>query len=211
LMKGDFPCFIPKTSQDRVQNLKPDELALFSQMKWEITEKLDGSSMTVFIDAGDEFCVCSRNVNLSYSKTNAFWMAAKHQKLEDVVRSNPTLAIQGELIGEGIQKNPYKISMKTSSASHLFYVFDVYDVKKGEFYTPLQRQEFVKNNNLLHVPIIINNADFGKDERAAIIKGAEGKSDLCATMEREGLVYKCITDPKYHFKAISNAFLLKHQ
>jgi hypothetical protein len=41
-----------------------------------------------------------------------------------------------------------------------------------------------------------------------ILQGAEGKSDLCLTTEREGLVFKR-HDGKASFKAISNRFLMK--
>ena len=52
---GLFPIFIPKTDQERIQNLSRE----FDKYKeaaelWEITEKLDGSSMTVFFKDADE-------------------------------------------------------------------------------------------------------------------------------------------------------------
>ena len=44
--EGNFPAWIPKTDEDRIQNLAdwPDKL---KGILWEVTEKKDGSSMTV--------------------------------------------------------------------------------------------------------------------------------------------------------------------
>lgn len=216
LMKGMFPCFIPKTAQARIQNTAPRELTLFSTFKWEITEKLDGSSMTVYINSDNEFCVCSRNVELKPSDTNSFWKAARTQKLEEILRStNASIAIQGELVGEGIQHNLYKTN------GRVFYVFDIYDIKNARYYSPLERQAFVETHGLQHVPILerettltgepIPKFSDTKPCREAILQKAEGKSVLCNTAEREGLVYKCIDKPAHHFKVISNRFLLKQK
>jgi len=46
-------------------------------------------------------------------------------------------------------------------------------------------------------------------EVATVGGWAEAKSTLNAQAEREGLVFKCLQDPRIHFKAISNRFLLK--
>src|SRR5690606_14324398 len=49
LIKGNFPSFIPKTDQERVQNIG-NLLAEYQEHSWEVTEKIDGSSMTVYIN-----------------------------------------------------------------------------------------------------------------------------------------------------------------
>ena len=56
---GAFPAFIRKTDQERIQNLRE---VLYEQAltEFEVTLKLDGSSMTVFYRQG-EAGVCSRN------------------------------------------------------------------------------------------------------------------------------------------------------
>jgi RNA ligase (TIGR02306 family) len=52
-VKGNFPGELRKTDQERVQNAWR---TLQVEDDWEVTIKLDGSSMTVFVDAEDEFC-----------------------------------------------------------------------------------------------------------------------------------------------------------
>ena len=50
LMKGSFPSFIPKTDQERVQNIV-SEIASAKELglEFEVTEKLEGSSMTCYL------------------------------------------------------------------------------------------------------------------------------------------------------------------
>ena len=62
--KGNFPSLIPKTDQERAQNLVKEIVAASEAgIQFEITEKLEGSSMTVYRIKG-EFGVCSRNLDL---------------------------------------------------------------------------------------------------------------------------------------------------
>ncbi len=72
--RGNFPDFIPKTDQERVQNLDRTLEKYFGQ-SFEVTVKRDGSSLTAFVN-GEESGVCSRNVNLKETEDSAFWAAA---------------------------------------------------------------------------------------------------------------------------------------
>jgi RNA ligase (TIGR02306 family) len=65
--RGSFPSFIIKTDQERVQNCFADMEEHFEHQTWEVTEKCEGSSMTVYFRDGD-FGVCSRNLNLLGTK-----------------------------------------------------------------------------------------------------------------------------------------------
>ena len=58
MARGNFPSVIPKTDQERAQNLVQEIVgAIEAGMKFEITEKLEGSSMTCYLIDG-EFGVC---------------------------------------------------------------------------------------------------------------------------------------------------------
>ena len=204
-VRGAFPGFMPKTDQERIQNLS-EEFKTWGDLHWEVTEKLDGSSMTVYAYDGDSG-VCSRNLNLRDTESNTLWRVAhRDQILTAILDSGRDLAIQGELIGEGIQGNPYRLRGQS------FYVFDIYDIRAGHYLRPLERQEFCENFELLHVPIIACTANL-QDTLGIVtidhaLKFAEGKSKLHDKAEREGLVFKCI-ELELSFKAISNRFLLK--
>ena len=206
-VRGMFPGFIPKTDQERIQNLTA-EFADWTERKlhWEVTEKLDGSSMTVYVFDDDEG-VCSRNLNLRETEGNSLWTVARRNDLIGKIRSTgQNLAFQGELIGEGIQGNPYKIRGQE------FYLFDIYDIGAGRYLTPLERQALAARLQVRCVPTIAAHANpydtLGIEDIAQMLKFAEGKSVLMNTTEREGLVFKCHEDA-VSFKAISNKFLLK--
>lgn len=207
-VRGVFPGIIPKTDQERIQNLTAEFAEWMAQgARWEITEKLDGSSMTVYF-MDDDFGVCSRNLNLRETEGNSLWITARrNQLIERVQGTGRNLALQGELIGEGIQGNPYKIRGQE------FYLFDVYDIDQGRYLRPNERHELSKALDIRHVPVIAHSAELldtlGIQTVAQLLTFAEGKSTLRAETEREGLVFKNITD-EVSFKAISNKFLLKN-
>lgn len=62
-VKGDFPSFIPKSDETRVQVLQ-GLLDEYNGTECYVTEKVDGTSCTMFYRDG-EFGVCSRNLELA--------------------------------------------------------------------------------------------------------------------------------------------------
>ena len=209
-VKGMFPGWIQKTDQERVQNLKEEfDYWLREQHVWEITEKLDGSSMTVYLRDG-EFGVCSRNLELKPSETNSLWKVAVRNDLElKLRRANRNLALQGELIGEGIQGNPYK------QKGQEFFLFDIYDIDTSKYFTPAERKAFVEEHDIKHVPVLAFGAELadtlGVNSIDGILRFAEGKSVMgMIGCEREGVVFKSKA-MQCSFKAISNKFLLKSE
>ena len=201
-VKGNFPSQIPKTDQERVQNLKR-ELENHDSVLFEVTEKLEGSSMTCYLIDG-EFGVCSRNMDLKRDENNTFWKVAIEEDIEQKLRAYgaDNIAIQGELIGPGIQGNIYNL------ISHHFKVFDVYDIQEGYYLLPEDRKTFVDAIGLKHVPVLGTHLLVDPDIDS-ILLAAEGKSLLNPNQEREGVVYKSMNS-QFSFKAISNKYLLKN-
>ena len=214
-MKGNFPHFIPKTDQERCQNLRKEIFEEHEGETYEVTTKLDGSSMTVYVKDG-EVGVCSRNIDLKETEGNSFWKAAREQNIVDALLEiskdkNEEYALQGELIGEGIQGNPEKIE-----GQH-FYLFDIYSITEGRYLKPHERYSIMDKMNLIygayinHVPFIdtvcgVTNEFSTIDDLLAF---AEGPS-LNPQTKREGLVFKSY-DSDFTFKAIANSYLLKHK
>jgi RNA ligase (TIGR02306 family) len=203
MARGNFPSQIPKTNQERVQNLVGEIRAAFDiKSEFEITEKLEGSSMTVYLIDG-VFGVCSRNLDLKETEGNAFWATARELDIEGKMREIPDgdWAIQGELIGPGIQGNIYNLSKPE------FHVFDVYNIKTGEYLKPVYRRELIQRMGLTHVPVIAIDKDLGVGTVDDILTWAEDKSRLNPNQEREGIVFKQVNGGMT-FKAISNRYLL---
>ncbi len=218
--KGNFPSFIPKTDEERVQNLAKNYDKMKEQ-KYYMTEKLDGSSSTFYVRDG-EFGVCSRNLDLCRpepfvegvvmcddgverpKKENTFWKVARELNIEEnMVDMGRNLAIQGEIIGEGIQGNPYRIKGQT------LRVYNAFDIDTQEYLGFEQLKVTARALCLEMVPVI--DEEFTLPETIdELLKFAEGKSTLNGSAEREGYVIRS-HDMKTSFKVISNNFLLKEK
>jgi len=252
-----FPSLIPKTDQERIQNLV-EEFALWSTpgseqcFSWEVTEKLDGSSMTIFVN-GDDDGVCSRNFQLvpwpakdpliddssslkddstssdppvvtaetktssvkkkkgvekkkkGPEKSSMYWEVFQrdnfHGKLRQLGRN---LALQGELVGPGIQLGTYKLARKE------FFCFDIFDMDRREYLTPCERRLLCSQLAIPHVPVLHEDRVFGpSDSVGSLLEEADGHSVLNTDAVREGFVCKANRDERTSFKCISNEFLLK--
>jgi RNA ligase (TIGR02306 family) len=201
-----FPShLISKTDEERIQNI-PEILDEIQGKKVYITEKLDGQSGT-FILFKNKFMVCSRNMNLP--KDNSNWWKIKIQfdienKLKDYRRDYGfDIAIQGEIIGEGIQENKYKIKGLD------FYVFNVFNISTREYFNYQTLKWFCEEFNFKIVPIVyFDNFDFDFE---SLIKYSNSKSVLSDIL-REGIVVRTVDQDKKRisFKVINPEFLLKY-
>ena len=206
-VKGLFPSFIRKTDEERVQNLASDYEKYRTQnklgMKFYVTEKLDGSSATFYVK-DEVFSVCSRNLELLETDDNTFWKVARELELEDKLKTlGFNVCLQGELIGEGVQGNPYKIKGQTVR------FFNGFNIDTQENIPFLQFTEITQKFGLTTVPIL----DFDFDLPNSIdnmLEYAESPSNLNSNFGREGVVVRSY-DRTISFKSISNQFLLNEK
>jgi len=224
-VKGNFPGFIRKTDEERIQNMTA-EYESMKDKHYYVTEKLDGSSATYYFRDG-VFGVCSRNLELADPgifepgsvlcddgverprKENTFWKVARELFIEEKLGTlEENYAIQGELIGEGVQKNPYRIK------GHTLRIFNVFNIDKQEYLGLDDMVHFLNKINvddkpLELVPVI--NYDYKLPPTIdEIIRYADDKSRLNGETDREGIVIRN-KDKSVSFKAISNTFLLKEK
>lgn len=199
-VKGNFPSEIPKTNQERVQNVRLSE---YQGESYEVTEKLHGSSCTFYLDNEDEFHVCSRNLDLKPDEKNAYWKAAYKYNVEAEMRrlGLKGYAIQGELCGEGTNGNNYKLGLE-------FFAFDVYIVGEG-YLSPFARHDLIGRMEIKHVPIYTFEYHLVNDTKEDLLLKADGSSTI-ADCKREGFVFKSHSADKT-FKTVSNAWLLKYE
>lgn len=200
---GVVPGFIPHTKEYRVQNVQ-DLLDINRGKVFTLTEKIDGTSSTFYKHEG-HFGVCGHNWEYKETEKNTYWEMAHKYDLENVVKNG--FAIQGEICGEGIQGNPLKIK------GHELRVFFIWDIVAKRYLSTSEMINVCHDNDLQYIPIIDDAfvLDHTIDELLII---AEGKSQLCETAEREGIVF-VLNDPddestngKTSFKAISNKYIL---
>jgi RNA ligase (TIGR02306 family) len=207
-IKGLFPSFLKKTDETRIQSV-PKLLERYRGERFYVTEKLDGTSMTVFFNQG-EFGVCGRNYELRDTEGNALWTQAKALHLpEHFKHYGRNIAVQGELIGEGIQGNKYKIKGKQ------FRPFNAIDIDASKRMDAIELFNLCSLFDLESVPLIDFNfiLNHSMDELVAY---ASGKSKLNPTTDREGVVIRWIVEKfdedigDLSFKVISPDFLIKH-
>jgi RNA ligase (TIGR02306 family) len=210
--KGKFPSFIPKTDETRVQVLQ----GLLNKYKGTtcfITEKLDGSSVT-FFQKDDSFSVCSRNLELEYNTDNSLWKQATQLKIAEKLQAlNRNIALQGEIVGEGIQGN--KLQLK----GQIVYFFNAFDIDKYEYLGFEEFTSLMQTLDLQTVPILATDYTLDNDIDT-LVKMATMRSTLCTTAWAEGIVIRPLielTDThsqtahgRISLKAINPEFLLKY-
>lgn len=202
IQKGDFPGFIRKTDEERVQNLADDYEEL-SEQRYYVTEKLDGTSGTYFIRDG-EFGACSRNIELVETEHNTYWRIARlfnmKERMEDL---KGNFAIQGEIIGEGIQSNLYHQTGQT------IRIFNIFDIDKYEYVSFKRMKQMTAMMGLEMVPILDEDFEL-PPSLEDLLEYASAPSAMHHDTIREGIVIRS-HDMKTSFKVISNDFILEHE
>jgi ATP-dependent RNA circularization protein (DNA/RNA ligase family) len=160
-----------------------------------------------------EFVVCSRNFTTN-DKYGLYWRIAHKYNIEQILKDNPNLTIQGEQGDTKVQSNKYDIKVPK------FWVFNIIDHVKGYQYNYQEMEAFCKKHNLNTVPLInpkgSNNgisfklSDLGSTVQD-LVEFSKGKSVL-ADIPREGIVVRCIQNGKkiFSFKVINPDFLIKY-
>lgn len=226
---GDWPFWVTKTDEERVQNLPA--LFINNHKQYWVTEKIDGTSTTFTMAQAPKkkrhAIICSRNVVFNtpekekqnyYKDTDGNVYVEMFEKydinkvLNYILDEHPDyefITIQGETYGGTIQKRKY-------CDDHRLAIFNYIYKKKGEApvrLNPVDMKTAISNINIkldIHletVPIIcsmsLENYDCDK-----LLKEAEGVSKIDG-LPREGLVFRDM-EGKESFKAVSNSFLEKY-
>lgn len=209
--KGNFPThLVPKTDEERLQNLPEYFDGRFREVPFEITEKFDGSSATYIYAPNarpdDPFFVCSRNLELKEESGNLYWEIAYKYRIFDALESlrdkvGYDIAIQGEIVGPGVNGN------RDLYTEHEFYVFRIYNVTEGKWLRPDARRAMCASTGIPHVRVFgtcpIFNTLKTMDDFLRMVEGKTARGN-----ERGGLVFKSM-DGSVSFKVINNKYLLK--
>jgi RNA ligase (TIGR02306 family) len=208
IVKGSFPGFLPKTDEPRLQNCGH---VLTEKDTMYVTEKLDGCSAT-FYKRNGEFGVCSRNLELQRVEFNIFWKVAKEYDLENKIDDN--YCVQGEIIGVGIQGNPYRQS------GHKFYAYNVLDIKEQRYLDYYEMRDWLILRDIDVVPLTYIGPMPEGETIENLIEEADGKSMIAEEVNREGLVWRPVRERRveiqgsmrrFSFKTISNKYLLENE
>ena len=209
----EFPSFVSKTDEERVEN-QPWRIG--DGKTYLATEKLDGTSCTYALERKGknkfEFYVCSRNVRQQdekqecYHDHNIYWdLAFKYnieKHLKDFLNQYPFhkwVCIQGEGVGS-VQGNPLKLKEDD------LYIFNFITSNTGRWASTDGKMQ-VEEWGMKWVPIL------GEvqlpDTMEELKELATGKSVVNPEVMREGIVYRSL-DGQDSFKNVSREYLLKH-
>jgi RNA ligase (TIGR02306 family) len=223
---GRPPSFFPQPYWVRAQNMRELFSPENTQKEFQISEKLDGISMTVYgIRAGSAWyhglpplpagCtsametsqgrvgVCSRTRDFMDTKESLHWQVAKAVDLpSDIWRLGRNIAIQGELCGSMIQGN----SMGYAEGEHEFFVFAMFDIDDQKYLPGDVVEQLCRELKTPHTPVI-GYKKLGEfaDNLEDLLKKADGTG--MKGQIREGLVFKSM-DGMQIFKVVSNTWLM---
>ena len=209
----EFPSFISKTDEERVEN-QPWRIG--DGKTYLATEKLDGTSCTYALERKGkrkfEFYVCSRNVRQQdenqecYHDHNIYWDLAFKYDIErylreflDTRKDCKWVCIQGEGVGS-VQGNPLKLTEDD------LYVFNFKNDVDGRW-ASTEGKDLIEHWGMKWVPIL--GMVEMPDTMEELKELATGKSIVNPAVMREGIVYRSL-DGQDSFKNVSREYLLKH-
>ena len=215
-VKGNFPSLVSKTEEERVQNIRG--LEKYLDEVFVETEKLHGTSVSFVLNENGEMEVCSRNLSLKEDENNLYWKLAKKNDASSMLKSVrnyyeatgvsvKSVAIQGEGVGQGVQKGwEYGIQIP----EFFLFTIQVNGVKIAE-------EDFQYISTTLDVKSVpqVRRATLrqlvgdAENISSALLKRVEGRSLIDGKTIREGSVFRCFTDSSFSFKVVNNQFLLK--
>jgi RNA ligase (TIGR02306 family) len=203
-----FPIqIIEKTDEPRIQS-SPSLINEFTGMAYYATLKYDGTSATYLIDDNGEFWICSRNQRREYTVGDVYSTAADVFKIkEKLMNSKTKYAIQCEIYGPNIQKNPLNIN-KLQIA--------IFNIKNLDENKHLNYEELIQACKELDLPMV-EVIDIGDDFQYSIqdLKIKSKGNYPNTNNPREGLVFRLQKDwhigKRKSFKIINDDFLIKQK
>ncbi len=210
-VSGPFPTnLVPKTDETRVQVLQ-DILDKYEGFTCQFTEKLDGSSITFWLDKKGKLHVCSRNREIFDKEDFMFKTASK--LADKLIKTN---IYQGEILGPNIQGNKYGLK------DYEIRIYQCYVPEEKRYFTPHELSYNCWKDGLKQAPVLgelklTNNID-------ELVDMAIGMSVLDTRekdTQREGIVIRPVVyvdglqDKRFvggrlSFKVINPKFLVKY-
>lgn len=195
--KGLYPQWISKSDEENIE--KCYDVVSKGDREYVITEKVEGQATTYAINKKGKFEVYSHNFKVN---DGAWAEYAKQVGMEALLKkvckelNVKGIAIQGELIGPGIQSNIYKRN------KHELYLYGGYHLD----HTKLTWDELGHISSIIGIPTVPFKGTGKILPLDEMLKTCEGRSDLF-DVEREGLVWRT-EDGRVHFKCKSRKYKL---
>lgn len=212
LVRVPFPSWIPKTDETRFQSII-DILKPFEGVDCIVTEKLDGTSTTHWLDDDGNYHLASRNREI-VDKNEIFYRGAIEAGIPELMKKHLEAGdvLQGELIGPGIAGNKYNLD------KFKIYMFNIRREKK---FVPTLIWRTASIVDI--VPVVEEHYKLHVD-KDHLLELSMGKSVLNPKIQREGIVIRpreniyitdsqasqYFVDGRLSFKVINPKFELKN-
>lgn len=214
-MKGDLPDGISKTDETRIQSIYDEIMPEFKGLKYYISTKIDGMSVTMYRKNG-EFGVCSHQNEIVRDDEikSPLWDFADKIKLKEKMEAKgyDNICIQGEYAGNSIHGNQLRLN------GFRWFVFSIKDLSTGKRVSLDKMIEIVKDLDLEMVPVeeIGDDLETKYPTIESLLARANGTYE--SGRKKEGVVIRPV-EPVYSstlsawlsFKVLNNDFLLKEE
>ncbi|KAI3397632.1 hypothetical protein diail_10503 [Diaporthe ilicicola] len=224
---GPAPAFLRQPGCPSIQNKREMFAARNRDRIFEITEKLDGVSMTIYrvqehsywdrllpdlaSDAGQRtdygrVGIATRREDIAESTDDEYWTAANDIGLPAKFSQIdiPNVAMMGELIGPAWDKSIPCVR----GGRYQFVVFKMFNMDTRSMIEPDTVRVICNRLVIPHVPLIARCrlSEFATD-MDDLVRKADGLGFY--GQKREGLVFKMVGQPDVSFKVISPQWLLE--
>lgn len=189
--KKPFPTsLVPKTDETRVQSFDPGFFIENAGKCFSYSEKVDGSSTTIYYYNG-HVGVCSRNMELPLDDGNKYVEAINKYDLIDKLTkfcklNKCNIALQGELLGPGVQGNKYKLD------TYMIMFFNAFNIDTQRYFIESSLTQLCEYFGLSRVPYF-DPVKF-KETADAWVELSKDNSKLYMPIQREGIVVR-LYDP----------------
>jgi len=198
-----YPANIKKSGETNIQvcydRLKKENI-LFS-----VTEKLEGQAAAYSLE-GKKFKVFSHNTR-RLDKSNNWYRVAEQYQLNKVLKKYKkkhgfNIAVQGEIVGPGIQKNIYNLDILA------FFVYNVRNLDTEKDLGFEKMTSFFLETGLSYVPILKECTSLSKlgNSVKELLEYSEGTSLLNSKVKREGIVIRGYSSPDISAKIKSRSY-----
>ena len=218
--------YAPRTDAERAQNVDQETWDMVKQTYYEVSVKVDGTSITICKPSEDEeLAIFSHNNRFALDRGMGKLVldVATKQSLVDFCKANPGKTLQCELCGPKIQSDRLRLGR------HRLFVFSVYDMEERRYlsWTELDGMEHLDGVFASYVPVVSTGrlldqfetpSDFlayADSIRDNVTKGCLDEGlvvhiyDKDMLSDSDWLKLRDTLGDQLQVKAVSNKFLLK--
>ncbi len=198
--KGGLPFGIPKTDEERHENLKRH---LPIGERGDVTLKVDGQSCSFFYDVEtDRFGVLGRSFEYHDIFTNNYTAHIERYDLKNKLidyckKHNVSLCIRGESYGQGIQSFEINPHSKVEKGWAMFSVWSITDHDHVEKGNPHYFLNIAKETGLPTVPILEEDVEINQellDKYSKVLTKIDGKPFEGVVVKHSKGSFKIIND-----------------